>query len=96
MTVDGDTHGLAIRPPEPAADAVLAKGVNDQLTMTRLHGLLDLFFQIPRTQALAVTFSQYIERLSFFRHHICSGKKLHHILDIKPLGGMVIADAQGV
>jgi len=47
MAVDFDMHGLAIGPPETATDAVLAKGMNDQLTMARLHGLLNLFFENP-------------------------------------------------
>jgi hypothetical protein len=47
MTVDRYMHRLTIGFPDPSTDAVLAKGVNDQLTMARFHGLLNPLFNNP-------------------------------------------------
>ena len=57
MAVDFDMHGLAIGPPKAATDTVLAIGMNGQLTMARVHGLLNLFFENPRGHTLAVMLS---------------------------------------
>jgi hypothetical protein len=47
MAVDLDVYRFAIGPPETATDTVLAKSMNGQLAMARLHGLLNLFFEDP-------------------------------------------------
>ena len=47
MTVDRYMHRLTIGFPDATADAVLTKGMNDQLTMARFHGLLNPFFYNP-------------------------------------------------
>jgi hypothetical protein len=65
--------------PETSAYAVLSQGIDYQMSLALFNGLLDLFFQDPRADALSVLFSVYIAIL--LSHHLpaCS---LDYILDI--------------
>jgi hypothetical protein len=47
MAFDRYMHRLAAGFPQTPADAVLAEGLNVQLTMARFHGLLNLLFKNP-------------------------------------------------
>ena len=78
---------------EPAADTVLAEGLDVQPAITVGHGRLDRLLQYAGFHPASVYFSGDMD-MCFLTH--LDAPVSHHVFDLKPLGRMMIVDTQGI